>query len=359
MNEAVGGADEMNANRPVRVLSIDGGGIRGLIPARLLVELERMTGRGVGEMFDIIAGTSTGGIIALGLAKPGPHGRPEFSAARVMEIYSEYGPTIFPSIGGMGVRRWLTRPVLQSVIQRAGAVARPRRYGNARYVSTGLESLLHEYLGGSRLSDAVCDVIVPAYDWKAGRPIVFRSREAHTGEAPNPLMRDVARATSAAPTYFPPLRMLLGDREEVVLIDGGLAANNPVSLAYHEFLHREEASGRDLDVLVVSLGTGTPPAEIPTYQELWSRSWLSLGMGMLNVAFDGTSEIQDEVLHKVVAKKEPHSHYVRFQPELRGCSFRTRRRQRRQRAGLARHRRAHDRRPADDAPSPRRPVDHG
>ena len=74
-------------------------------------------------------------------------------------------------------------------------------------------------------------------------------------------------------------------------------------------------------MIVLSLGTGTPPTEIPTYEELWSRGWLRLGMAMLSVAFDGTSEIQDEVLRSVIAKKEPTSRYVRFQPELRGCSL--------------------------------------
>ena len=156
-----------------------------------------------------------------------------------MEIYSEYGRTIFPRLSELRVG--LSSPVVRSAIQRAGAVAFPRRFGNARYVATGLESVLKEFLGDTTLADAFTDVIVPAYDWKAGRPMVFRSREARAGLAPNPLMRDIVRDTSAAPTYFPPLRLLLGERDEAVLIDGGLAANNPVSLAYHEFLQREEA----------------------------------------------------------------------------------------------------------------------
>ena len=305
----------------IKVLSIDGGGIRGVIPGRFLVELERITGKRVAELFDVIAGTSTGGIMALALARPGPDGRPAMAADEVIRIYSERGPKIFPKINRESLRPGHRGEAAKSIVQLAGAVLYPRHYGNARYVATGIESLLEEFLGDAKISQSCTDVVVTSYDWKAGRPIVFRSREARDGEGPDPLMREVARATSAAPTYFPPARLLLDDGTELVCIDGGVAANNPVSIGYYEFLRREEGAGRDLDVVVMSLGTGVPPDEIPTYEELWSRGWLSLGMGMLNVVFDGTSELQDEVVRKVVVKKEPKSRYFRFQPALRGCSL--------------------------------------
>jgi uncharacterized protein len=303
-----------------KILAIDGGGIRGVLPARILVELERLAGRPIAELFDVIAGTSTGGIIALTLTRPGPAGRPRYPAEEVLALYTRRGREIFPHVDPVALR--LDRSSLDLVRQRVGALILPARYGNARYRPGGLQRVLLDVLGDARLGEATTDVVVTSYDWKAGRSFVFRSREATSGLGPNPMMRDVARATSAAPTYFPPHRLRLDDGNEVVLIDGGVAANNPVSLGYYEGLIREEEERRDLDMYVVSLGTGRPPEEIPTYEELWAKGWLSLGMGMLGIVFDGTSEIQDDLMRKVIQKKEPGSRYFRFQTELRGCSLR-------------------------------------
>ena len=79
--------------RTIRVLAIDGGGIRGIIPARVLVEIEKLTRRSIAELFDLIVGTSTGGILALGLTTPGSDG-PAFSAAQLLDLYLNYGEII-------------------------------------------------------------------------------------------------------------------------------------------------------------------------------------------------------------------------------------------------------------------------
>ena len=304
---------------PIRILSIDGGGMRGVIPASVLVELERISGRPVAGLFDVIAGTSTGGMIALGVSKPGVDGKPAFSAKQVLDTYVKYGPLVFPRVD-LRPLRWegvrASRPVLT---QRIGAFAQPRRYGNARFKSAGLEALLNQLLGRTKLADAMADVIVPSYDWKAGRAYVFRSREAREGTEPNPTMALVAQATSAAPTYFAPVRIRIPHRE-LVLIDGGVVANNPTSVAFYEALNRARSEGReDPDLLVVSLGTGRPPLEATTYQELWSRNWLRMGMGMLGVVFDGTSEIIDTLLSGIIGPKHPNSRYWRLDTELHGA----------------------------------------
>lgn len=305
----------------IRVLSIDGGGLRGVIPLRVLIELERLTGRGAASLFDVVAGTSTGGVVALALCRPGADGRPAMSAARVLEIYLEWAPRIFvkPKLRTM-VTLARQRSGREAMRQRVGALVTPRRYGNARYAASGIEGLYKDCMGDARLGDALTDVIVPAYDWKAGRAVVFRSRDAKRNGC-NPTMVEVSRATSAAPTYFPPMRVDVGGGKEMVCIDGGVAANNPTTVAYYEALVEERELGADADFLILSLGTGRPPEEIPTYEELWSRGWLSLGMGMLNVVFDGTSEIADELMRVIISAKEPHSRYFRFQTELRGCSL--------------------------------------
>jgi predicted acylesterase/phospholipase RssA len=288
------------------------------MPARVLVELERLSGRPIAGLFDVIAGTSTGGLIAMGLTKPGGDGKPGLTAQEVLDTYMKYGKSIFPRVQFRPMR-WeqlrTSRPILA---QRFGALASPARYGNARYSREGLRALVKEMLGSTRLSQAMADVIVPSYDWKAGRPFIFRSRGARNGDLIDPTMVQVALATTAAPTYFPAFRLRAPERE-LVLIDGGVVANNPASIAYYESLYHSHVAGRgEPDFLAVSLGTGQPPEPIPTYQELWSRSWLRLGMGMLGVVFDGSSEIIDELLTEVVRYKHPGSRYWRLNTELRG-----------------------------------------
>lgn len=193
-------------------------------------------------------------------------------------------------------------------------------YGNARYATKGLELLLHDKLGTARLADALTDVIIPAYDWRAGRAVVFRSREARDGDAPNPSIALIARATTAAPTYFPPVRHLLNGRE-VALIDGGFIANNPASIAYYEALCLERIRDVDAAFLMVSLGTGRPPEAIPTYEEIWSRSWLKLAMGMLGVVFDGTSEVVDDLLANIIGARWRRGQYWRLQTDLWGVTL--------------------------------------
>ena len=106
----------------IRILSIDGGGIRGVIPARVLVELERLTGLPIASTFDVIAGTSTGGIIALGLTRPtGVDGAP-LAAREVLELYMRRGNEIFPRVDVRGLRSRTTRRWLA---QRLGSVVRP------------------------------------------------------------------------------------------------------------------------------------------------------------------------------------------------------------------------------------------
>jgi uncharacterized protein len=303
---------------PIRILALDGGGMRGVMSARVLVELERLSGRPIAGLFDVIAGTSTGGLIALGLTKPGGDGKPDLTAREVLDTYVKYGKTIFPRVQFRPLRWEQLRTSRPIIAQRFGAFASPARYGNARYSREGLRALVHEMLGDARLSEAMADVIVPSYDWKAGRPFVFRSRGARNGDLIDPTMVQVALATTAAPTYFPAFRLRAPERE-LVLIDGGVVANNPASIAYYESLYHSYIGGRgEPNFLAVSLGTGQPPEPIPTYQELWSRNWLRLGMGMLGVVFDGSSEIIDELLTEVVRFKHPGSRYWRLNTELRG-----------------------------------------
>jgi uncharacterized protein len=322
MTDPTGNRADLDAGRqatdPARILSLDGGGMRGVMSARILVELERISDRPIAGLFDVIAGTSTGGMIALALTAPGPDGKPALTAQQVMDAYLKQGRKIFPRAEFRPVRWEQLRASRPIMAQRFGAMTRPTRYGNARYSPAGLSALLTELLGTTRLADAMADVIIPSYDWKAGRAIVFRSRKAREGGMVNPTMVQVGLATTAAPTYLPAFQLRTPDRE-FILIDGGVVANNPTSVAYYEALYQATLHKReDPQFLVVSIGTGTLPEKTPTYRELWSRNWLRMGMGMLGVMFDGTSEVVDELLTEIIKPKEPASRYWRLNSELHG-----------------------------------------
>jgi hypothetical protein len=283
----------------VRLLSIDGGGIRGIIPAMVLAEIERRTGRRTAELFDLIAGNSIGGILALTLAKPDASGEPQFSAAEALAIYEEHAAGIFRR------RVWHRVPVLSLVVN----MLRPK------YAADGLEAVLDHYLGGCRLADAVTDVIVGAYDAEHGQPRLFSSRCCGLDGDPNSelLMRDAARATSAAPGFFPPVR-LEGEKpgQGSTLIDGAFFAENPGLLAYADVLARQP---QGCDVLLVSLGCGQTRCRVP-YPEARQWGFYKWGPHMVRVSLGGASHLIDLELEQLLPPRDGRRRFYRFQHPL-------------------------------------------
>lgn len=210
--------------RPIRILSIDGGGIRGIIPAMVLAHLEERTGKPLCECFDLIAGTSTGGILALGLTRPtvGETSRPYFTAKELVQLYAQEGRTIFPR------STWRT---VRSVFGLA----------EERYPSDGIELTLKRYFGNIPVSDALTEVYVPAYQIRPWTRMyaITRQCDFHMWEA--------ARATSAAPTFFEPATV-----DGSTFIDGGVFASNPCGLA----VGHAAACWPDRKMVCVSIGTG-------------------------------------------------------------------------------------------------------
>ena len=166
-----------------RVLSLDGGGVRGLVPALILAEIERQTGQPIYKQFDLIVGTSTGSIIALGLTRPSNADAqlPLFAAKDLVQFYRDQGGEIFP---------------------RSFAVLRDlRRLFRPKFAPEAVEALYEKYFEDVQLHEALTNVAVPAYDIEENRRIWFRSNDAAQGDL---LMRELARGATAAPTYFPP-----------------------------------------------------------------------------------------------------------------------------------------------------------
>jgi patatin-like phospholipase/acyl hydrolase len=277
-----------------KVLSIDGGGIRGIIPAMVLAEIEKRTGKRTAEVFDLVAGTSTGGILALGLTKPGQDGGPEYSARKLIELYETEGGKIFD------------RSVWHR-IHSAGGLA------EEKYPATGIEEVALKYFGDVRLAQAHKEVLVTAYEIEKRGPWFFKRRHAlDPNEGFNPFMREVARATSAAPTYFEPLHLKVGSLGNRAFIDGGVHSNNPAMCAYVEArkIHPEEN-----DFLVVSLGTGEPTRNM-SYEEVKGWGLALWAQPILNVVFDGVADTVDYQLRELLPAEGDDRRYYRFQTVL-------------------------------------------
>jgi hypothetical protein len=261
----------------IRILSIDGGGIRGIIAAAVLQEL--LGGQHAQDVFHLIAGTSTGGILACGLCRPQP-----LSPQDLIDLYVQHGPEIF------------TRPLL-------------RRWPGAdlleeRYLAKALELHLHRQLGDIRLSDVQgVDLLVPSYaielpiprpNGETRAPLFFRSWQAAGEDLPpgatpaeyDFLLRDVARATAAAPTYFEPAAIRNVAGQQFGMLDGGVFANNPAMCALVAAWRRYGSGHR---YILISLGTGFLQRPIPLAQ---AKGWGKIGWlePILSVLMDGTAD---------------------------------------------------------------------
>ncbi|KAL6650915.1 hypothetical protein ACP70R_009840 [Stipagrostis hirtigluma subsp. patula] len=273
--------------RLVTVLSIDGGGIRGLIPATIIAcleaKLQELDGPDarIADYFDVIAGTSTGALITAMLAAPDENKRPLFAAKDVTQFYLENGPKIFPQ------RKWGS--LLAPVAKLAGAVMGPKYDGS--FLHDKIKSLTRDVT----VAGTVTNVVVPAFDVKYMQPVIFCTHEARREPLKDAHLSDVCISTAAAPTYFPAhyfeTRGPGGRTREFHLVDGGVAANNPtmvaMSMLTKEVLRRNAdfAAGSDpaeyRHYLIVSLGTGTAK-EAERYTAPQCAKW-----GLLRWLYDG------------------------------------------------------------------------
>ena len=263
----------------MRVLAIDGGGIRGLIPALVLTELERRSGRRVVELFDMIAGTSTGGILACALCAPD-----SLPASELVKLYEEEGPEIFD------------RSLFQRIRSADGLL-------DEKYDGAALDRALERFLEHKLLSETRPDLIIPAYDTALPGPYFFKSTKARDEPAEHDFpLSLVARATSAAPTYFEPVEA--GAR---ALVDGGVFAANPAMCGLAEVL--KEVSPRD--VVLLSLGTGqrTNKRQFGEIKDWGLAGW---ARPILDVVFDGVSDSVDHQLEHMLGAEQ----YWRLQVEL-------------------------------------------
>lgn len=265
------------------VLSLDGGGIRGLIPALVLAEIEKKTGRKITELFDLIAGTSTGGILALGLCKDNGNGAPQYSAKDLSKIYQDHGSEIF------------SRSFWRGMSSTGGLT-------DEKYPEDGLETILEEYFGSEDLSTALNNVLISSYDIENREPVFFKS---WSDKFQTVKMKHVARATSAAPTFFEPAFIPVNGTSKA-LVDGGVFINNPSVSAYVEAMKIFPGE----EIKLVSIGTGELVRPIP-YDD--AKDWGKIGwiIPVLGCMFDGVSDAADYQMKQLLG-----DHYVRLQTSL-------------------------------------------
>lgn len=243
-----------------RVLSLDGGGIKGAFTASVLATLEEDTGRAAVDHFDLITGTSTGGIIAIGLGLG-------LSARKICDFYSQKGATIFPGT---------------SLVQRARGVL--RQLFGPKHSHAVLREALVEVLGERKFGELKCRLVIPTYDAIAGR--IFLMKTAHHErfrfdiDAP---ALDVALATSAAPTYF--AAAPFPTHADASYVDGGIWANSPVMVGVTEAVAFLGAPLNDIDML--SIGATTTPFNIARHAHSGIAQW---NAGLVEVMFEGQME---------------------------------------------------------------------
>ncbi|XP_020083223.1 patatin-like protein 2 [Ananas comosus] len=303
----------------VTVLSIDGGGVRGIIPGTILAflesKLQELDGEDarIADYFDVIAGTSTGGLVTTMLTAPNENNRPIFAAKEINDFYLENSPNIFPSSSNqlLGFMKSIVGP----------------KY-NGKY----LHSKVQQLLGQTKLSETLTNVVIPTFDIKFLQPTIFSTFQAKKMPSKNALLSDICISTSAAPTYLPAhcfeTKDSLGNTRIFNLIDGGVAANNPTLLAINHVTKEIFLKNSDFfpikpmdygKFLVISLGTGSAKQEAkfsaPAAAKWGLFSWLQ-NKGTTPIVDIFTEASADMVdIHASVLFQALHSerNYLRIQ----------------------------------------------
>ena len=271
-----------NEDSEFRILSIDGGGIKGVFPAAFLAELEKSLPEPIYRYFDLIAGTSTGGIIALGLGLG-------LSASAITSFYEKQGPSIFPA-------------ALLSVPMRLA-----RQFLSSKYSPDALRTALEGEFKACTLADSRVRLLIPSFNVNNGEIHIYKTRHHQRFRTDFRVsMVDVALATTAAPTYFPTHKGV----GQALYIDGGLWANNPVGNAVVEAISWLGISPQRIRVL--SLGCTEFPASLTGLRG--GKDWMRKA---LEVALRGQSGGSLGIAYSLVS----HERVIRINPSVPANKF--------------------------------------
>ena len=305
--------------KKIRILSVDGGGIRGIIPGTILAQLEKIlnkldgTNRKIGEYFDMVAGTSTGGILACLYLMPDGNGAAKYTAAEALDLYLTKGHIIFD------------RTLVEKILSAGGII-------HQKYSDEPIYELLTEYFGDETISNFIRPSLITSYEITDRKAVFFTSANAREEAMNNFFIRDAARATSAAPTYFPPARISSMIGEKYTLVDGGMFANNPALCAYaearktkfSELLNDKDKKDKPTaaDMIIVSIGTGSVKKSYH-YDEFKNAGEIKWLEPVIDILMSGNSETVAYQLTQMYLTLEPQfqKNYYRLEPGLKeACS---------------------------------------
>lgn len=295
-----------------RILSIDGGGIRGIIPGQVGVSIEEKLKQKSGnpdakiaDYFDLIAGTSAGGILTCLYLFPDPENpsRPRWSAQDAVNFSIKSGRDIFKS------SFWQTLTSLDGLV-------------DEKYSSERLEEFFLEQFVDGKLSELLKPCLITSYDIERRKAHFFDQIDALKNPEEDYLIRDIARATSAAPSYFevPKIRSLTN--EPYALVDGGIFANNPALCAYAEVRNKfripEERADKGptaKDMVILSLGTGNAQKKYP-YEEAKDWGQVEWVEPLISMMMTGVAETVNYQLIQIFDAIERPNQYLRITPNL-------------------------------------------
>lgn len=274
-----------------RILSIDGGGLRGVVPLTILKKIEEISGKKIHELFDFIAGTSTGGLIASAISIKNPDNPlvPLYTLDDVIKVYMERGREIFPP----------SHNFLESAIS----------IFKHRFEPKGIDKVLNDITGEYTMNDCLNNIMICSYDLENNTPLFLKSRTARLHPEKNIRLYHACRATSAGPTYLPSYKFEYPDEKSTTrnCIDGGVFVNNPSFAALTEFskhisYYQPGSTVFNLNqAFVLSLGTGSFTGKISDLEAMesglafWAQHITEIMMHGVNTSTDyGMNELMPD-----------------------------------------------------------------
>lgn len=279
------------------VLSIDGGGMKGIVSALVLIELEELIKKYAKkdqvylvDYFDLVAGTSTGSILSGLLLCPDEHSKPKYTAKDALELYLTRGKEMFQTN-------------LCHKVETVFGLVGPK------YRNTNFEKALNHYFGDVKLSDLLCPCLLTSYNTQSNQSVFFNCVSSQKDEKRNYYLREAVLASTAAPTYFPPSCTRMNNICKDCLVDGGVFANNPALCALIESLKLSKC--KDIhSTMVLSIGNVSNAKSYP-YRKVKYWGIANWALPILNILMDASEQTIDYQLDKLYTVLGIPNQYLR------------------------------------------------
>lgn len=298
---------------PCLILSIDGGGLRGIIPVLILKHIEQKVQASNGDnnklvsYFHLVSGTSTGGLIACGLALGDQQdtSSTKYDLTFIENIYKTKGQIIFPYKGWLG-EWWRSLPCSHLM--------------SPQFKKHGLETVLKEIFDDQKITNCIRPILIPSYNVLTNEPVYFSSRKAFENADLNFKLSDVCRATSAGPTYLPAHEITIKANNKMICVDGGVFQNNPTVSALVEIMKYPDIymPGEKVsldDVYILSIGTGRyeKPVAIRTAFFGGKLGWVN---SIVDISMWGNSQAVDIHVSEVLKFSGKKNQYLRINAKI-------------------------------------------